>query len=157
MQQKTSAEEQQIWVLTLQSETSFWFLMPHVPPHIHVIFCILHKYPVNRLSNRSLSKKVLFIKPLSWTSVCSCVTKCSATYLLFKYFREKFHNVKLAALYHTQLDNKAKMKQMNLNLYLFYSPFSQWLSSVLNQVFTDTKLPIWLKNSQLNHRWDIHI
>lgn len=55
----------------------------------HTVFCILKKYPVNRLSNRSLNKKVLFIKPLSWTSVFSWVTKCSAMYWLFKYCRDK--------------------------------------------------------------------
>lgn len=123
MQQKTSAEKQQIWVRTLQSETAFWSLTPHVPPHIHVIFCILHKYPVNRLSNRSLSKKVLFIKPLSWTSVCSCVTKCSAMYLLFKYCREKLNNVKLAALYHTQLDNKVKWNKW-ISIYTYFTLLS---------------------------------
>lgn len=123
-------------------------------------FCILKKYPVNRLSNRSLSKKVSFTKPLSWTSGTSVpVLQSAQPHICFSNIvvrKATFHNVKLAALPHTQLDNKAKMKQINLKLYSFCSPLSHCLSSGLNQGFTDTKLSIWLENSQLKHRWDLY-
>lgn len=56
----------------------------HVPSLIRVIFCILQKYPVNLLSNRRLSRTTVFMKPLKWTSVCSCVTKCSSPFQILQ-------------------------------------------------------------------------
>lgn len=150
----------------LQSETSFWFLVLQVTSATTHTHCILHfEYSVNRLSNRSLSKRVLFIKPLSWTSGMSVpVLQNAQPHICFSNIVEgnaKFHNVKLAGSNHTQLDNKAKMKQISLKLYLFCSPFCHCLSSVLNELtqkklFTDTKLSIWLKKPQLKYRLDIY-